>query len=81
MILPEEWREWKLHPVTVEWFKFLASEKSKVKEEWANSIFVGDSIDLTIQRNAHALGQIDMLKRLEEATVEEIEEDMYDNRE
>lgn len=81
MVLPEEWQEWKTHPMTVEWFKFLKALREEVKEEWANSLYVGDGPDETLQRNSYALGQVKLLDALDKATVEEITEKNYEYRE
>lgn len=76
----EEWTEWKLHPSTQEWFKFLGALEHEIKEEWARSTYVGESADETIQRNAAALGSINVLKRLQEANFEDIVEIIYDSK-
>ncbi len=81
MVSLEEWTEWKKHPMTVEWFKFLNSLKEEIKRDWANSLYVGASADETIQRNASAIGQVDLLSRLGEAKVEDVQETNADNRE
>ncbi|MBT9146057.1 MAG: hypothetical protein DDT42_01936 [candidate division WS2 bacterium] len=67
--------------MTVEWFKFLNSLKEEIKRDWANSLYVGASADETIQRNASAIGQVDLLSRLGEAKVEDVQETNADNRE
>ncbi len=42
---------------------------------------MGASADETIQRNASAIGQVDLLSRLGEAKVEDVQETNADNRE
>jgi hypothetical protein len=66
--------------MTKEWFKYLKSLSSKLKDDWASSGFVGSTSDETIQRNAHAIGAVDILQVLQEATLEEITETIYDNK-
>lgn len=58
--------------MTVEWFKFQGKLLEDIKNNWIESIYVGASVDETIQRNAAALGQADLLKRLLEADYMEI---------
>ena len=70
----DEYQEWKQHPATDRFFKFLNKTRENIKEEWANSIYVGAEKEETLQRNASAIGQVKLLSLLEEATFEEIEE-------
>lgn len=70
----EEFQEWKKHPASERFFKFLAKTREGIKEEWANSAFVGAEKEETLQRNAAALGQVRILEDLINATFEEIEE-------
>ena len=69
-----EWDNWKQDKVTKEWFKFLKILEEEVKDNWAAGNYVGGTSEETLQRNAAALGQVDLLSRLLIATVEEIEE-------
>jgi hypothetical protein len=80
MILPKEWVEWKLHPTTVEWFKFLDSLEEELKESWKSSRFVGNTEYETISMNSHALGQLELISRLKQAEVQDITEVNYDNK-
>lgn len=77
MVSPQEWQEWIKNPTTQEWFKFLSALREEIKEEWADSVYVGAVGEETLQRNASAIGQVDLLKRLQEATVEEMTETTY----
>lgn len=70
----EEWKEWLNNSVTKEWFKFLIRTREQIKEEWANSAYVGEAVEESVQRNAAAIGQVKLLKLLEEVTFEDIEE-------
>jgi len=69
-----EWNEWKSHPVTKEWFEFMEGLRSELKDAWEESVWTGETEAITVQRNAFALGQASLLKRLGEATYEEVEE-------
>jgi hypothetical protein len=66
--------------MTKEWFKFLSSLSVQVKNDWADSVFVGETADLTIQLNSHAIGKLDTLKQLTETTYEEVVETIYDSK-
>jgi hypothetical protein len=66
--------------MTREWFLFLKNLREEVKEEWAKSVFVGERSEETLQRNAAAIGQVDLIARLLEAKYEEITEVNYDNK-
>lgn len=61
-----------MHPMTKEWFQFLLKLREEIKEEWTSSAFVGETSSETLQRNAAAIGQVDLLARLMEATVEDV---------
>lgn len=50
-------------------------------EDWARSSFVGETGDETLQRNSAALGQVFILDKLQEVSLENIQEVNYDNRE
>lgn len=77
MVSPQEWQEWIKNPTTQEWFKFLTALREEIKEEWSSGVYVGAVGEETLQRNASAIGQVDLLKRLQEATVEEMTETTY----
>ena len=66
-----EWQQWLQNPVTKEWFKYLKLRREKVKEEWASSVYVG-SFDETVQRNAHALGEVELLQELYNLEFEDV---------
>lgn len=74
ILLAEEWKSWKQDKVTKEWFKFLAILEEELKDNWAAGVYVGAVSEETLQRNAAAIGQAELLGRLANATVEEIEE-------
>lgn len=76
----EEFLEWKQHPATDRFFKFLSRTRENIKEEWANSMYTGAETDETLQRNASALGQVQLLKLLDEVSFDEIEETLGEQR-
>jgi hypothetical protein len=66
--------------MTKEWFQFLSNLEVEILNNWAESVYVGESLDETVQRNSAALGQIDLVRRLQQATYEQIEEIKDDNK-
>jgi hypothetical protein len=80
MVSLEEWTEWKLHPMTQEWFKLLTALREQCKEDWAQSLYVGELEGESLQRNAGALGQVYVLTKLQHINYEEMVETLYDNR-
>lgn len=46
-----EFNDWKLHPVTKEFFKFLERERRERMTIWSKGGFNGDSIETTGLRN------------------------------
>lgn len=54
--------------------------EKQLKAEWADSVFTGATGDETLQRNAAAIGQVNLLSKLREVTLEEIENTIYDNK-
>lgn len=73
-MMPGEWDEWRSHPVTQEFFRYLKKLREEVKEEWANSTYVGAYDGETIQRNAAAIGQVNLLQALIETRQEDLED-------
>lgn len=53
--------------------------KEELKESWANSSYVGELQEETIQRNAFALGQVDLLTRLIQADIDNVKGTNYDS--
>ena len=56
----------------------LKNLQEQIKNDWANSLFVGELGEETLQRNASALGQAMVLEKLMTLTYEEMIETMYD---
>lgn len=70
----QEWNEWKLMTQTQEWFEYLGKLKEGLKDGWVSNAYVSASGDETLQRNAAAIGQAQLLEDLIDTTYEEIEE-------
>lgn len=66
--------------MTVMWFKHLALRQEQLKSDWVLSAFTGDQPYDTLQRNAAAIGQANLLKELVELDFEEIEKIIYDTK-
>lgn len=64
MVLVEEWKEWKNHPVTQAWFKEMARMVEERKSNWSNSLYQQDNEYLTKQNNAFVLGEVSVLNSL-----------------
>jgi hypothetical protein len=75
-----EWEEWKLSQTTKEWFDFLKNLREEIKEDWAQSRYVGEYDSLTCQMNAAALGQVRLIEKLLEAEYVEIEEQKVESK-
>lgn len=60
--------------MTEQLFKNLRNRKRQIQIDWASSLYVGDTSDQTIQRNAAALGEVHAIEDLLELTFEEITE-------
>ena len=73
VIQEQDWAEWKQHPVTVRFYKFLEALREEVKENWAQSAYTSESGDETFQRNSYAIGQVETLDELKKASFEDIE--------
>lgn len=74
----EEWKEWKQHPVTSEFFKAMSNRVEDIKTQWANGHFTAESVEGTKQLNANALGKVDILLDLMETSYEGIVEEAAD---
>jgi len=81
MLTQNDYSEWIKHPATEEFFKFLDKVKSELLEDWSNSAFVGESADITIQRNSHALGEVEVLTKLRNLSYEDIIGTLYESKE
>jgi len=79
MIQQPEFDEWLKIPATIEFFKALEKTRADTLEDWASSRFVGALDSETIQKNAYALGEVTMLRKVLDITLEEINQIIYDD--
>jgi Sec-independent protein translocase protein TatA len=70
-----DFKEWLLHPVTVEFRKAMSNRREELKEDLAEGAFTTETVDGTAQQTAKAIGQIQMLKDLLETTYKNVTED------
>jgi hypothetical protein len=54
---PEEWEEWKRHPVTKEILSLLQRKRAFLKEQWSNGNFTAQDQFGTAIANACAIGE------------------------
>lgn len=59
--------EWLSHPMTKKLLGALQRDYEAVKEDWANSQFVGDTPQEMVSRNAQALGAVSCLRSIIDA--------------
>lgn len=59
-----EFTEWKDHPVTRDFFKYLTSKKQELMDTWATGGLTGPSIEETVIRNAAAQGATSMIEEI-----------------
>lgn len=74
----DEWKEWKLHPVTHEFFNSVKARIEEKKSDWANGAFTGESLDASMQKNAEAIGAVIALADLLETSYESVLEEVAD---
>lgn len=60
-ITEQEWAEWKLHPVTMQYHKCLEQFLENLKQQWVSGNFTSSSTDETVQLNASNIGKAQML--------------------
>lgn len=68
VISKDEREEWYTNPVTVEFRRMLKQLVENIKGDWSRQRFVGDTSDMTAQKNAMALGRILSLEDILELT-------------
>lgn len=61
-IKPQERTEWTHHPVTVELVDYIKQAIEEAKEFWSKEEFVGETPELSLAKNAKALGGIQSLR-------------------
>jgi hypothetical protein len=70
--LPDEFSEWRQHPMTVRFFNYLFLVEESAKEDWALEQFVGSSLEEMALKNAKALGGVSVLRQLNNVNLEGI---------
>jgi hypothetical protein len=79
-LMESDFQEWKQHPVTLEYHKFLKKVQDEAKDDWSNGLFVGENEYETNYRNVHALGGIYTINKLLDISVEDIKEVLYGDK-
>lgn len=68
-----EWQEWKRNPTTIEFFASLQALRESIKEDWVSGMYTAATSDGTVQLNAKALGQVQIIDRIMETSFEDVE--------
>jgi hypothetical protein len=71
----DDFQEWLLHPVTVEFRKAIVNRREELKEDLSEGTFTTETVDGTAQQTAKAIGQIQILKDILDATYQSVTED------
>lgn len=69
-IQPADRQEWHSHPVTKEFLALLRESRKETLETWSREGYIGDSAEQSAQRNAKALGGVQVLQQV----IDQIEE-------
>ena len=72
LVSKEEWAEWKQHPTTQIFRELLRKRLGERQDDWVNGNFV------TLERNAKAIGEVQVLKAILELTSDEVNQGMND---
>lgn len=73
-VTPEEFLEWKQHPVSRLMMKLLRIWEDSLKEQWAAGAFSGEDLESTSLANAAALGEVNILRRIQELDADQLSE-------
>ena len=68
----QEWEEWRLHPVTKAYLKYLRDNRDRLKDLWADGVFTNASIEASAQKNVEAIAKCQTLTDLAELDYEAI---------
>lgn len=74
-MVKDDWDEWLLHPVTVEFRKAMKHIREDIKEQMANGNYSTETVDGTAQLYAEAVGKAMQLDDLLNASYEGVTED------
>lgn len=69
----QEWAEWKLHPVTKVYLRYLKDNREHFKEIWAAGNLTSPSLEASAQKNIEAISKCQVLQDLAELDYESIE--------
>ena len=67
-ITEQEWTDWKMHPVTVQYHKRLEQFLEDLKQQWVSGNFTSSTVDETAQMNASNIGKAQMITDIVLAT-------------
>lgn len=65
----------------MEYLRFLKVWEESLKSQWARGVFAGDDIEGCALMNAEALGQVQVLRRIQEVDYEQYIEAVADDEE
>lgn len=60
-ITEQEWADWKMHPVTVQYHKRLEQFLEDLKQQWVSGNFTSSTVDETAQMNSSNIGKAQMI--------------------
>lgn len=60
-ITEQEWADWKMHPVTVQYHKRLEHFLEDLKQQWVSGNFTSSTVDETAQMNSSNIGKAQMI--------------------
>ncbi len=55
MITEEEWKDWKLHPVTKAFYALLAAKRQELKDQWEEGVHSEDTPEKYAFKNIAAM--------------------------
>ena len=64
----ERYAGWCSHPVTQAFRSHLRTQLANLQDQWSRGHFTGQTADMTLQLNASALGQAEVLQSLIDST-------------
>lgn len=65
-ITPEEFNDWRKHPVTQAYMQYLVNLREAGKEEWAQEGYLSELGERTLQLNAAGIARVQLLGALAE---------------
>lgn len=77
-VTDEEWSEWKQHPTTKTFRRFLKAEVERVKRNWLEGCFTSPESSATLQLNSRAIGTAAGYQGVLDMTAEDVNEGLSD---